>query len=151
MDAGEIYQSIINIIGLHGVFAVLGAIAVLRMIRAGLWLSKKQSFIAAPIVAGLLGSGAVYFIADINAIKPILGGAFINIIATMIAYDVIKITLVLLYQWTKWKAFNFIYFFISPKPMKIKNGHGEKEIIIPPDTLTKFMDFRKVDFDPTKK
>lgn len=140
--ANEALDDILQMLGPEGLFAVAGSIAVMRTIRAGLYLSKAASFIVAPTVSLVIGAGSVYFLIDDATNKMILGGGFITIIATMISYDIIKIALTLLYQWTKWRAFQYIYFFICPTPMKVKRDGKVIEVQQPSESLTKFMDWR---------
>ena len=141
MNLESTYQQLLDAIGPQGLFAVLGSIAVMRVIRARFYMTKTQAFIAAPVVSALIGAGCMYFMTDNPTTKSILGGAFVTIIATMLAYDLIKIALTVLYAKTKWDVFRFIFFFVSPKPVKIEKDN--KVIEVPASaTLTQFMDFR---------
>ena len=145
-DTGEVankwLDEILNMLGAEGLFAVAGSIAVMRTIRAGLYLSKTVSFVVAPLVSAVVGVASVYFLIDDATGKMIIGGGFITIIATMISYDAIKITLTLLFQWTKWRVFQYIFFFICPLPMKVKQGGKVIKVQQPSESLTKFMDWR---------
>jgi len=148
----DILHKLLEAVGVSGIFAVCGSIALMRIIRMRFYLTKRSAFIVAPIVSALVGAASVYFIDNHSDLKHVLGGAFITVIAVMVAYDILKAALAILYQKTKWEVFRVLFFFISPKPVRYSENGADVEVA-PSETLTKFMDWRpedeKLDFDVT--
>jgi len=131
-------------IGPHGIFAIIGSIFLVRTIRVLWYLDKQKSFIANCLVSGLVGAGAVYFFVDVHDPRAMLGGAFMTIIGSMVAYEVVKFSLGMLYEKTNSELFRIAFFFLSPKPIKTINK-GMKDAIPPHPTLTQFFDKTRVD------
>lgn len=137
-------EKILNMIGPHGIFAIIGSIFLVRTIRVLWYLDKQKSFVANCLVSGLVGSGAVYFFVDVHDPRSIMGGAFMTIIGSMVAYELLKFFLGVAFEKTGSELFRIAFFFLSPKPIKTKKN-GVKEEIPPNPTLTQFFDKTRLD------
>jgi len=135
-------NGILSAVGPHGLFAILGTMALVRVIMAGRYLAGAQAFLVMGVIASVIGMGSVYWLANVDSIKAILGGAFITPIGTLITVETLKALFGSLYIHTGKEVFRALFFLVSPKPIKRKQGNTV--VKIPPHpTMTQFMDLRK--------
>jgi hypothetical protein len=146
MDAQQIVQDrgneILDMLGPSGLFAIAGSIVIVRAIRVLWCFTKRWSFITAMIVSAIIGAGSTWAGAGVDNYSGIIGGAFICMIGTPIAYEIIKWVLAFAYQHTKWKVWKSLYFFMCPKPLKEEGDHDYD----PDGELTKFFNDDKTEF-----
>src|SRR3990167_6195266 len=117
-------QQIIDLIGPEGLIAIFGSIFMVRAIRT-LWeLNKRESFLTTMLISGLIGAGTTYFGTDESELRWILAVAFMTMIATPIAYEVLRYGTVFLYQKTKIKLLKSFYFYLCPRELKDTDGDG---------------------------
>ena len=137
-------DQILQMIGPHGIFAIIGTILLVRMVRVLWYLDQKQSLCANLLIGSFIGACAVYFFTELSGIKCLLGGAFMTVIGSIIAYELSKFALGFLYEKTGIETFRALFFFLSPKPIKAKREG--KEIIHPPHSeLTRIFDATRLD------
>jgi len=146
--AQDQFTKILEMIGPHGVFAIVGTIIMVRFIRVLWYLDRKDAFITTLVTAAIFGTGSSYFAIDDATVKQILGGGFFAMVAAIPTFIAIKMALTWSYQKTGAEILRVMFFFISPRPLKIKKAGGKKgeTIKVPPNpTLTQLMDdrFRK--------
>lgn len=136
-------RELLNMIGPHGLYAILGAIFVFRVIRVGFYLDKQESIIGGCLTSAVIGSLTTYFYVDGATVKEIAGGAVMTIIGTIVVYEASKAVLALLYGWLGWSVFIHLYYFLCPRPVKVKREG--KEIKVQNHGLTEFFDRARLD------
>jgi len=137
---------ILDMIGPEGLFAILATIVWVRIIKNFFYMDKGTSFFVTVLVSVVIGSLAVYYGFDSPTVKQISGGAFMTLVGAPIAYELIRWSLKLgmefRYEKPGFKTLQAMYFFITPKPIKIKRKNSKKEKVVvevePHSALTKF-------------
>jgi len=137
-------DQMLNMVGSHGIFAIIGSIVVIRALRALWYMEKRESFVLSVFVSALIGAGSVYFYAEIHDLRAILGGAFMTPIGSMIAYEVIKWAIAALYEKTGMETLRALFFFLSPKPMRHKKD-GIRWETPPHSDLTRLFEKTRLD------
>ena len=143
-------DQLMQLFGVHGVFAMLATIFLVRLIGLTFYLERRSMVISMLITGSIVGSLCVYYLADLEAnFKNISGGAFMTVLGAPMLYHTLKWVTALAYEKTKLKTFSAMYFFLTPKPIKLlrKNGSGVKEVVYEPphEGLTQMMGWKRVD------
>lgn len=141
-------DQIIQLVGVHGFFAMLATIMTVRFISLGWYLEKRDMILSMVISSSIIGSLCVYYFTDFTDLKHLSGGAFMTIFGTPMLYHFLKFVTALAYEKTKLKTFAAIYFFLTPKPIKVVKKQGDKKIVEyePPHAeLTQMMDWARMD------
>lgn len=133
-------------IGLPGIVAVLGVIAFIRAIRTLFYMEKWQGFALSIGLSSIVGPACQYALMDfVNQItnigytdKSIVSAAIITPIAVMLTYDGLKGLLAYGYSKTNAPIFKALYFWLSPRPLKVRND-GAVIQQDPESSLTRFM------------
>jgi hypothetical protein len=136
---------ILDMIGPHGIFAIIGVIIVVRAIRVLWYFEKRPLFALNIIVSSVIGALSVYFFTDLQTPKAISGGAFMTIIGSMVAYESLKWAIGFAYQHLQWDILITLYFFLSPQTVKVKGKDGEVYQVEPDEGLTTFFDKARID------
>lgn len=154
---------ILDMIGPHGLFAIIGTIFFMRFIASLTYFGKAVLFVLTLGVAGVFGGLSVYYTMEAPSPKQIQAGAFITAVASPVAYELSKLGLramiALNYGKPLEEVFIAAYWFLSPKPIELKQkGNKQKLTIQPHKGLTDATQFtrvdkrvkhKKVDFDVT--
>ena len=141
-------DQIIQLVGVHGFFAMLATIVTVRFIGIGWYLEKRGMIVSMAASGAVLGALSVYYFTDLTGFKNLSGGSFMAVFGTPMLYHLLKFLTSLAYEKTKYKTFAAIYFFLTPKPIKVvrKEGNGKKVCYEPPHSeLTQMLDWARID------
>ena len=147
-------DQLMQLFGVHGVFAMLATIFLVRLIGQTWYLERRGMVVSMLITGSIVGSLCVYYLTDLSGFKNISGGAFMTVLGAPMLYHTLKWVTALAYEKTKLKTFSAMYFFLTPKPIKLlrKNGSGVKEVVYEPphEGLTQMMGWKRVDKEMEK-
>ena len=137
-------NQLLDMIGPHGIFAIIGSIIMVRLVRVLWYLDKRQSFFVTLVVSAFIGAASAYFVTNDATVKHVAGGAFMALVGTPITFAVLTWGIGFAYAHLKWEILVRLYFFLSPRPMKVKKG-GIVHQIDPDEGLTEFFDKARLD------
>ena len=140
-------EKVLDMIGPHGIFAIIGSIFMVRLIRVLWYLDKRQSFQVTLITSAFMGAASAYFSAEAVTVKYVAGGSFMALVGTPIVFAILTWGIGFAYAHLKWEILVRLYFFLSPRPMKVKKG-GIVQVVDPDEGLTQFFDNARLDKRP---
>lgn len=152
--AAERANQILDMLGPHGIFAIIGTIVMVRILNSLTYTTALCLFITTVVTAVIIGALSTYFNIDGATQKQILGGAFMTAVGSPIAYEVVRWLLRAAMALTRDKPqlfefFQALYWFLSPKPVEIKVKNGgdvkEKVKVQPHKGLTDATQFLRMD------
>ena len=144
-------DQIITLVGVHGFFAMLASIMTVRFITIGWNPGKRVKIICMVICSSALGAACVYYFTDAVTFKALSSGAFVCVFGTPMLYELLKFITTLAYEKTKLNTFKAMYFFLTPKPLKIvRKQDGKKTVVYEPphEDLTQMMDWKRKKPEP---
>ena len=135
-------DQILQLIGAHGLVAIICTILFVRMIWAGWHMDKRGVLITNVFVGGFMGVACMYYFTPLTDFKSLSGGAFMTIIASIVVHFALIFITRYAYEKTSSEAVLAFHFFLSPKPIRVVRD-GEVLIVPPHSDLTRMVDFSK--------
>jgi hypothetical protein len=163
MDAQNIAvdhtNQILNMIGPHGLFAIIAVIVMVRVIGSLTYFSKPALFLITVMISIVFGGLAVYFNLDNATGKQIAGGAFMTTLGSPIVYELLRWSIRFLISFRRGQAgekeLRALYWYLSPKSVQVvvtgPDGKKHKETIPPDADLTRMTEFLRIDKAVKKK